>query len=32
MMRSAANGHDPVELGELELSVMQLIWQLSRGS
>lgn len=26
-MESNTNSHDPAELGELELSVMQLIWQ-----
>lgn len=27
MTSSATNGHDPAELGELELSMMQLIWR-----
>src|SRR5215475_8418724 len=27
MKSSTTNGHDPAELGELELSMMQLIWQ-----
>ncbi|HYK35695.1 BlaI/MecI/CopY family transcriptional regulator [Alloacidobacterium sp.] len=31
MKSSTINGHDPAELGELELSVMQLIWQRAIG-
>ncbi len=32
MKSNTANGHDPAELGELELSVMQLIWQHAANS
>jgi BlaI family transcriptional regulator, penicillinase repressor len=27
MMSNATGGHDPAELGELELAIMQLIWE-----
>jgi BlaI family transcriptional regulator, penicillinase repressor len=27
MMSNATSGHDPAELGELELAIMQLIWE-----
>lgn len=32
MISNATSTHDPAELGELELSVMQLIWQRAAGN